>query len=54
MAQAAFETRAASAPRPKAAAPAESPSPAIRGIVFAVLLSLPIWAVLGYVAFRLL
>jgi hypothetical protein len=54
MAQAAFETRAASPRRSKAAAPAESPSPAMRGIVLAVLLSLPVWAVIGYVAFLLL
>ena len=38
----------------KPADAADSPSPAMRGIVFAVLLSLPVWAVAGYVAFRLL
>jgi hypothetical protein len=54
MAQAAFETRISSARRPTAGAKAKSPSPAVRGIVLAVLMSLPIWAVAGYVAFLLL
>jgi len=54
MAQAAFEIRAASARRTKPAASADSPSPAMRGIVLAVLLSLPIWAVAGCLAFLLL
>jgi hypothetical protein len=53
MAQAAFEIHATPVRRTKATAQAGSPSPAMRGIVFAVLLSLPIWAVLGYVAFLL-
>nr|WP_294551414.1 hypothetical protein [uncultured Rhodopila sp.] len=54
MAQAAFEIPAASARGMKPAAPADNPSPAMRGIVFAILLSLPVWAVAGYLVFRLL
>jgi hypothetical protein len=54
MAQAAFEITTTSAPRSKPAAAADSPSSAMRGIVFAVLLSLPIWAVAVCVALLLL
>jgi hypothetical protein len=54
MAQAAFEIPAASARGRTPAVRADSPSPAMRGIVFAILLSLPVWAVVGYLAFLLL
>jgi hypothetical protein len=54
MAQAAFETRIPPPRRAQAHAQPDSPSPAMRGIVFAMLLSLPFWALVGYVAFLLL
>nr|WP_294506099.1 hypothetical protein [uncultured Rhodopila sp.] len=54
MAQAAFDLTAAAENRTAPGEKAETRAPAIRGIVVAVLLSLPIWVAAVYLLVRLL